>query len=350
MGRDIHTLEPDVDARVSELLDLMRTCTAKPVDFAHLARYFVLDVLSTVAFGRPFGFMAANDDLWGYNQASNDYLLILGLIANHRPIRWLLSRDWIQKLVAPKTTDTSGLGPALAFAHQAVAERFGPDAKVRKDLLGSFVQKGLPQVQCEVEAFLQIMAGSDSSTTILRTTIFLLAGNPRVYARLRADVDAIANLLPPSTIVPHLEAIQLPYLKATIWECLRLFPPLFGLKAKTAPPEGDEFDGVFYPGGTEVAICDDAIFRRKDVFGDDADIFRPERFLQGDDAAVAKRWRTVDVVFGSGRFQCLGKHMAMMELHKAIFEVSKPSSGAGSTGFFFSSSLTKLVRTDHPDV
>jgi len=35
------------------------------MDMAHVSQYFTLDVLSTIAFGEPFGYMAANKDLWG---------------------------------------------------------------------------------------------------------------------------------------------------------------------------------------------------------------------------------------------------------------------------------------------
>lgn len=320
-GRNITTLEPDIDARVRDVLELIRKHEGTAVDFALIARYFTLDVLSTVAFGRPFGFMAANEDLWEYNKVNRDFMLVFGLTANHAPIRWLLQRDFVQALAAPKVTDKLGVGPALAFARKAVAERFGPDAKVRNDMLGSFVEKGISQLQCEVESFLQIIAGADSTTTALRSCIYLLCGSPRVYMKLREEVDSAAKNMASSTVIKHSEVLKLPYLKAVIQEALRLFPPLFGLKEKTAPPGGEEVGGIFYPEGTSVAICDDAVCRNKDVFGTDSDTFRPERFLEADEALNALRFRTVDVIFGTGRFQCLGKHIANMELQKSVFEV-----------------------------
>lgn len=289
------------------------------MDFAPKVRYFVLDTLSTVAFGRPFGFMAADKDKWDYCQTSDDFTLILGLTANHSSVRWLLSQDWVQALAAPKTTDKSGIGPALAFAHKAVSERYGPDAKPRKDMLGHFVSKGLSQVQCECEAFLQIMAGTDSSATILRCAIFSLAGNPRVYSKLRAEIDGLAHKS--ASEIKQTEALKLEYLKAVIWEVIRLFPPLFGLKAKCAPPGGDEFNGVFYPEGCSVAVCDDAVMRKSEVFGEDVHMFRPERLLEGNEALRLKRMQTIEVAFGHGKWLCLGKHIAMIELYKGIIAV-----------------------------
>lgn len=42
------------------------------------------------------------------------------------------------------------------IAKQVTAERFGPDKKVRKDMLGSFVAHGLTQKEAESEILLQM--------------------------------------------------------------------------------------------------------------------------------------------------------------------------------------------------
>lgn len=266
--------------------------------------------------------MAANDDLWDYDKLTSGANLIMEWVVNHASFRWLFQSSLVQALAAPKSTDSRGMGPMLGFARAAVAERFGPDPKVKKDMLGHFVGKGLSQLRCEVEAYLQILAGSDSTTTVLRSTLFLLAGTPIAYAKLRAEVDAAtddARLSYP--VASYTEAQRLPYLTACLWEGLRMYPPLFGMKAKKSPPGGDTFKGVYYPEGTEVALCDDALCRNTEIFGNDAHLFRPDRWIQADAETRIKYRQTVDAVFGSGRFMCLGRHIAMMELHKAIVEV-----------------------------
>lgn len=289
------------------------------MDFASIARFFTLDVLSTIAFGRPFGFMSANRDLWEYNKSTSSNMFLLELVINHFSFRWLFSSWPVQALGAPKTTDKQGMGPMLAFARKAVEERFGPKPIAKQDMLGHFINKGLTQVQCEAEANLQIIAGSDSTTTILQSTVFLLVGSPFAYNRLREELDGAAELTPAT--IKYSETLKLPYLQAVIWEGLRLFPPLFGLKAKIAPPGGDTIKGIYYPEGTEMSICDDALCRNTEIFGSDARLFRPERWIEADADKKIKYRQTVDSVFGSGRFQCLGRHIAMMELHKAIAEV-----------------------------
>ena len=322
-GRDIDTLESDIDARVVDMVSLIKyTYNGIPFDIAEITRFFTLDVLSTVAFGAPFGFLAANRDLWDYNKESSKFLLILNLVANHAWIRWLFFQPAFQALAGPKCTDKAGMGPMLAVARKAVGERYGLNRKVKKDMFGHFVDKGLRELQCEVEAELQIIAGSDSTTTVLRSTLFLLVGSPAVYARLRAEIDAAVesgNMSEP--VVKYAEAQKMSYLWACIWEGLRMFPPLFGLKGKLSPPGGENVNSIYYPEGIETAICDDSMCRRQDIFGLDSHIFRPDRWIDADEETRKKHLRTVDPVFGSGRFLCLGRHIAMMELHKALAEV-----------------------------
>lgn len=294
------------------------------MDFAAVSRFFTLDVLSTVAFGRPFGFMAANRDLWDYNKTTSQSMMILEWSVNHKALRWLFSTRLMQALAAPKVTDKTGMGPVLAFARQAVAERFSANPKIKQDMLGHFVSKGLTQLQCEVEANLQIIAGADSTTTVLRSTMFLLAGSPVAYGKLRAELDVATNdgtLSYPVT--RYSETLKLPYLQACIWEGLRMYPPLFGFKAKTAPLSGESIKGIYFPSGVDVAVCDDAMCRRKDIFGDDSHVFRPDRWIEADAETRVKYRQTVDTVFGSGRFQCLGRHIAMVELHKALAELMR---------------------------
>ena len=87
------------------------------------------------------------------------------------------------------------------------------------------------------------------------------------------------------------------------------------------PPGGDTIDGKFVPGGTNIGMNLTGIMRSKKVFGKDADMFRPERFLELDGTARTKTQRDVELVFGHGRWMCVGKLIAFYELHKIYFEV-----------------------------
>ena len=100
-------------------------------------------------------------------------------------------------------------------------------------------------------------------------------------------------------------------------------PPAPGLYAKQVPTGGDTLGGVFLPAGTAVGMNTSALLRSTTLFGEDADVFRPERFEQAKDADTRTEMeRAVELIFGYGRWMCAGKPVAFMELNKVFFEVS----------------------------
>jgi len=113
-----------------------------------------------------------------------------------------------------------------------------------------------------------------------------------------------------------------------IYEGLRINIPFSGLVSKEVPPEGDTINGQFIPGGTRIGQNFLAVQRSKDIFGDDADLFRPERWLDIDEAQSTQWRHHVELVFGSGRWGCSGKPVAFIELNKIYVEVS-PFPGMG---------------------
>jgi cytochrome P450 len=62
------------------------------------------------------------------------------------------------------------------------------------------------------------------------------------------------------------------------------------------------------------------------VYGEDAEVFRPERWFVDENTVEGKELytkmiKTNDMIFGYGRWVCLGKNIAMIEIHKCIFEL-----------------------------
>lgn len=147
---------------------------------------------------------------------------------------------------------------------------------------------------------------------------------PPILAKLRAEIDASTISNP----ITDAEARRMPYLQAVIKEGLRIFPPVAGLMAKEVPPEGHTWKGVFIPGGTRMGYCAWGIFRREDIWGEDAGDFRPERWLEGTENDVKNMESTLELVFSYGKWQCLGKPIALMELNKVFVQVRCLSEGS----------------------
>lgn len=106
-----------------------------------------------------------------------------------------------------------------------------------------------------------------------------------------------------------------------IYEGLRIRAPATGLYPKTVPEPGETVLGYFLPAGTAIGMNVPALLKSRDVFGHDVDIFRPERFLETDESTRIQMERQVELAFGHGRYGCVGKSIALMELNKVFFEV-----------------------------
>jgi cytochrome P450 len=148
---------------------------------------------------------------------------------------------------------------------------------------------------------------------------------PRAYRALQAEIDEGIKSSRISSPITNAEANGLPYLQGVILENLRLYPPFTGLPFKVVPPGGETIEGKHVPAGTLIAPNMWSLGRNKDVFGPDADVFRPERWL---DESVSREERTemrrvVELVFGYGRWGCAGKMIAFLELNKVFVEVCR---------------------------
>ncbi|KAI4865389.1 cytochrome P450 [Hypoxylon rubiginosum] len=327
-GREVPNLESDVDNQISRIMTLIRekhlstSGNTKPMDFTLVAQLFTLDSLSTIAYGEPFGFIAANGDLNGFvrkARATFPFVTLCSMVPILNTI--FFSNFWLS-IAGPKITDEKGFGVLMAMAGKVVAPRFGPDAKENQnDMLASFVRHGLTRRQCEAEALLQILAGSDSTGNAIRSMMLAVVSSPQTYRKLQEELDeadAKGTISSPITLA---EAKKLPYLQAVIYESIRYHPPLIGVNSKVVPDGGDTLAGQFVPGGTNIAVNPWALMRHVPTFGPDVEAFRPDRWLEATPDEYVNMQRNAELVFGHGRFMCAGKTVAFMELNKIIVEL-----------------------------
>ncbi|CAF3594379.1 unnamed protein product [Fusarium graminearum] len=170
-----------------------------------------------------------------------------------------------------------------------------------------------------------LMAGTDLAATTLRVAILYILTQPQAHMRLLDEFRAHRLLSGRSieTIVSIATASNMPYLQACIKETLRICPPFCGLLEKVVPHGGDVIsDGRILPKGTHIGPSFWGIMRDTDVFGDDADVFRLERWVNTEKETLRVMERSAECGFSSGRYTCLGKDMAILQVNKVIVEVS----------------------------
>ncbi|KAH8879491.1 pisatin demethylase [Thozetella sp. PMI_491] len=322
-GKEVENLEPIIDKNVQSLVDLVQKYATekKAFDLGRKAQFFTLDVISNLAFGDAFGFLKSDTDLYDYCKIFEEQMPSIILTTVYP---WLVNvLQWpIIKNAMPSEKDPLGFGKFIGIAKEAANKRYMPNAKMQKDMLGSFMAHGLTRDEAESETLLQIIAGSDTTATAVRAIFLFLMTNPRVLEKLRTEVsEALGPAKPGSFTISDAKARTMPYLQAVIKEGLRMHPPVVGLQSKEVPAGGDTWKGAYLPAGTDVGYCYWGMMRRADIWGSDAAEFRPERWLHALPEVLAKMESTQELVFGHGKWSCLGKNVALMELNKAIVEI-----------------------------
>ncbi|KAJ5654749.1 hypothetical protein N7490_001752 [Penicillium lividum] len=163
-----------------------------------------------------------------------------------------------------------------------------------------------------------LLAGRDTTASLLSWTTLLLARNPDVFNKLRETIiftfGTYSN--PQPITFAALKCCQ--YLQYVMNEVLRLYPvvPLNRRNATrdtTIPrgggPEGEE--PVYVRKGQSVFYTTHVMHRRKDLWGPDADEFKPGRW-----ANRKAGWEYIP--FNGGPRICLGQQFALTEVGYVI--------------------------------
>ncbi|KAJ9142909.1 Benzoate 4-monooxygenase cytochrome P450 [Pleurostoma richardsiae] len=307
-GKGIEGLHESIDEGIARFVRLIEekylstTEDFSPVDFARKVQYMTLDIISKIAFGESFGFMDEDADRFGYIKTTEDSLPLMQMIAL---IPWLVNvlQSRLFKAALPKDTDKIGIGRIMGTAKKVVAERYGSQKIDRPDMLGSFVRHGLSQKDAESESLVQIIAGSDTTATALRSILLNVVMNPTIYRSMQGEIDSGISDGRISSPITDAEARKLPFLQACIKEGFRYWPPITGIMPHISQRDG-VIGGIHIPAGTNVAWSARAVMRNKDMFGADAEMFNPHRWLKG-------------------RWGCLGRPIAMLELNKMVVELMR---------------------------
>ncbi|KAK0612002.1 cytochrome P450 [Immersiella caudata] len=324
-GREIVDLEDKIDANIAALIKLVEDSylsaptETKAFDLAQKVQYFTADTIGDVAFGKPIGFLQTDSDMYDYLKTSAEGFPFFTMLSLFPWLMNILALDIVKKYM-PSAKDTVGMGRIMGLAQETVEKRYPPKGgEPHQDMLASWIRHGLTKEEAKSETVLQILAGAETAATAIRMILFHVYSNPCVLSRLRVEIRDAR----PSSPITNAEASRMPYLQAVIKEAIRICPPITGDILKDVPPEGDTYNGQFLPGGTVIGYSMVAMLRDKKTFGEDAATFRPERFLPegASEDELHKRDAVVEGAFAFGRWRCLGRNIAQLEMNKVIPEI-----------------------------
>jgi cytochrome P450 len=128
-----------------------------------------------------------------------------------------------------------------------------------------------------------LIAGSDSTAIGLRAILYFLCRTPQAYTKLQNEIDNAYDSGAASSPIRYIEGTKLEYLNAVITEALRAHAATGFVLEREVPEGGVTISGTFIPAGTIVGINSWVMHANKEVYGEDAEEFRPERWFESEE-------------------------------------------------------------------
>lgn len=201
--------------------------------------------------------------------------------------------------------------PLLDFVDYFVDAGFANRETIKSQTGGRYVflnellKQTDDKVQIRSELLNILLAGRDTTASLLSNVWFELSRRPEVYKKLREEVNALGGKKPSFQQIKDMK-----YLRALLNESLRLHPVVPGNSRQatndTVLPTGGGPDGkspIFVPAGMIVGWSLWSMHRRTDFYGPDAEEFRPDRWLG--DKGLRPSWEYLP--FNGGPRICIGR-------------------------------------------
>ncbi|KAG6458738.1 hypothetical protein O3G_MSEX011035 [Manduca sexta] len=213
--------------------------------------------------------------------------------------------DFIKKIVQSKRKDNE-----LRQISDMNGEQYTGSEGVQSLLELLIKNSNFTDIELQEESVIMVLAGTDTTAVAGSFTALMLSQHldvqDKVYEELREVFGDSNRAVEPDDLA------QLKYLDAVVRETLRLYPPVPVITRKVERDVALPGGVTLIPGcGVVVNIW--AIHRNPHYWGDDAEEFRPERFLDS-----ALKHPAAFMPFSYGPRGCLGYRYAMMALKSAL--------------------------------
>ncbi|GAB0133337.1 hypothetical protein EsDP_00001749 [Epichloe bromicola] len=287
--------------------------------------FLALDVIGDLAFGAPFGMLEKGADVAEIRSSPDsppEYASAIEILNRRGEVSATLGcypqlkpyAKWLPDPFFSKGLEAVENLAGIAIA-RVKARVENPPAVGRNDLLARLMEgkddKGEPlgRVELTAEALTQLIAGSDTTSNTSCALMNYLVRNPRVLEKLQRELDAA---IPEGVDVPTYDMVRhLQYLTWVIDEALRHHCTSgIGLPRQIPPGSpGITFRGHYFPAGTVLSVPTYTMHHSTEIWGDDAEEFRPERWEN-----ATTRQKNAFIPFSHGPRACIGRNVAEMEM------------------------------------
>ncbi|CAB3404872.1 unnamed protein product [Caenorhabditis bovis] len=309
-----------------------RTSNGQQIDVLEFYQEFTLDVIGRIAMGQHKSKMFENplvDDVRGVFQ--NDQCFVY-LLAGAFPMLVPILRGMFMRF--PKLFGGTAYVNMIVACEKAVRTRIhqresdlmnGIENQEPADFIDMFldartdslehensnftiseakVNRKLTVKEIVAQCMMFLIAGFDTTALSLSYTSFLLATHPEIQKKVQEEMNREC----PDPEVTFDQLSKLKYLDCVIRETLRLYP-LGAMATARKCMRSTEVCGLPIEAGTEILVDTWSLHHDADIWGDDVDEFKPERWLNVNDVAHKGAY----IPFGYGPRQCIGMRLAYME-------------------------------------
>ncbi|KZV48061.1 hypothetical protein F511_31036 [Dorcoceras hygrometricum] len=312
-SESLKSMVPKMSSCVSAMLEKWKDYDGKEIDVFKEFGLLTTEVISRTAFGSS------------YLEGKNIFEMVAKLTAitvrNANNIRFpgisiiFKSDDEVEgeKLEKGIKGSIMELVKKRESSPNAASGDFGSDylgqlVKIRHD---SDVNKRITAEHMIDEIKVIYGAGHLTTTSLLSWCILLLATHDDWQEKAREEVkETFGFHTPDSDGIARLRTMNL-----IINECLRLYPPALTLTRKASKKV--KLGNLILPQDTNILIPIAALHHNPEIWGEDADLFKPERFARGI-AKATKNNSAAFLPFGMGPRTCVGLNFTTNEAKIAL--------------------------------
>jgi cytochrome P450 len=271
------------------------------VDMTQWYNFTTFDIIGDLAFGEPFGCLRKSQ----YHPWVKMVFVSTKMAILQRP---LVVYPYLAPIVRRLLPKRLARMRAAHFALSAEKVHRRLETKTERPDFMTYVlrfndDRAMTAREMESNAALLILAGSETTATLLSGFTYYSLKDPAVYKKL---VDEVRGSYTSYEKIDFQSLSQLNYLNAALEETLRVYPPVPAMTPRVVPPGGAVIDGTFIPEGTSVSGHHYSTYHAEAHFAE-PDSFIPERWLESRDERFANDDRSILHAFSLGPRNCLGR-------------------------------------------
>lgn len=226
-----------------------QTDAGRTVDLVQWYNFTTFDIIGDLAFGESFGCLEGGVyHPWVATTFDGFRLAVFNQTIKRLPVAAPIIRRYIPKELVKAQMDH------LQLSFEKAKKRLESGKTDREDFMSYILrhnnEKGMTQDEIGENSNILILAGSETTATLLSGTSFWLMKNPHIYRTL---VQEIRSTFEKEEDITSTTVTKAKYLLAVLNEGLRIYPPSPGGLGRVTPSGGSIVDGYWMPEGVSEA-------------------------------------------------------------------------------------------------